>query len=185
MHLGVDHARQDMQAAAIDRLAGRGPRQVADGGDAPARDAEIAHALAVVIDDGAALEDQIVGLGHSNVTCCWLVSACTERLTFAATSGKYRSPMKAALLPDRGVVKVAGDDARELPQRARHRRHRQGRRPARPRFAALLTPQGKIIADFIVAEAAADDGGGFFLDCPRALAPALVERLNFYGCAPR
>ena len=29
-------------------------------------------------------------------------------------------------------------------------------------------------------EAAPEDGGGFFLDCPRALAPALVEKLNFY-----
>ena len=88
--------------------------------------------------------------------------------------------MQAALLPDRGVVKVAGDDARRLPQRARHQRHRQGRRPASARFAALLTPQGKIIVDFIVAEAEPEDGGGFFLDCPRALAPALVEKLNFY-----
>ncbi len=52
--------------------------------------------------------------------------------------------------------------------------------PGSPRFAALLTPQGKIIVDFIVAEAEPDDGGGFFLDCPRALAPALVEKLNFY-----
>ena len=34
--------------------------------------------------------------------------------------------------------------------------------------------------DFIAAEAPAEDGGGFFLDCPRALAPALVEKLNFY-----
>ncbi len=52
--------------------------------------------------------------------------------------------------------------------------------PENPRFAALLTPQGKIIVDFIVAEAPAADGGGFFLDCPRALAGALVEKLNFY-----
>jgi len=29
-------------------------------------------------------------------------------------------------------------------------------------------------------EAPAEDGGGFFLDCPRALASALVEKLNFY-----
>ena len=50
----------------------------------------------------------------------------------------------------------------------------------KPCFAALLTPQGKIIADFIIVEAPAEDGGGFFLDCPRALAPALVEKLNFY-----
>jgi folate-binding protein YgfZ len=76
-------------------------------------------------------------------------------------------------------VKVAGDDARkflnglvtsDLAKTA----------PGAPRFTALLTPQGKIIADFIVAEAEPADGGGFFLDCPRALVPALVERLNFY-----
>ena len=87
--------------------------------------------------------------------------------------------MQAALLPDRGVVKVAGDDARRflnglatndigkvMPQAAR--------------FAALLTPQGKIVVDFIVAEAPAADGGGFFLDVPKALAGALIEKLNFY-----
>jgi folate-binding protein YgfZ len=34
--------------------------------------------------------------------------------------------------------------------------------------------------DFVVAEAPAEDGGGFFLDCPRALAAALVQKLNFY-----
>jgi folate-binding protein YgfZ len=87
--------------------------------------------------------------------------------------------MQVALLPDRGVVKVAGDDARgflnglvtnDMAKVA----------PGKPRFAALLTPQGKIIVDFIVAEAPANDGGGFFLDCPRALASALVEKLNFY-----
>ena len=87
--------------------------------------------------------------------------------------------MKAALLPDRGVVKVAGEPARGFlnglltadigkvtPQNAC--------------FAALLTPQGKIVVDGIVAEAPAADGGGFFIDCPRALAPGLVEKLNFY-----
>ena len=87
--------------------------------------------------------------------------------------------MKSALLPDRGVVKVAGDDARkflnglitsDIAKVA----------PDRAAFAALLTPQGKIIVDFILAEAPSADGGGFFLDCPRALAPALMQRLNFY-----
>jgi tRNA-modifying protein YgfZ len=87
--------------------------------------------------------------------------------------------MQAALLPDRGVVKVAGDDARRfLNGLATNDIGKVA--PGSPRFAALLTPQGKIIVDFIVAEAPAEDGGGFFLDCPRALAPALVEKLNFY-----
>jgi folate-binding protein YgfZ len=52
--------------------------------------------------------------------------------------------------------------------------------PAAAGFSALLTPQGKIIVDFILAEAPPADGGGFFLDCPRALASTLVQRLNFY-----
>ena len=36
------------------------------------------------------------------------------------------------------------------------------------------------MVDMIVAEAPAEDGGGFFLDCPRALSPTLTDRLNFY-----
>jgi folate-binding protein YgfZ len=87
--------------------------------------------------------------------------------------------MKATLLPDRGMVKVAGEPARSFLNGLLTADIAQ-MTPQTPRFAALLTPQGKIIADFIVAEAPAGDGGGFFLDCPRALAPALVEKLNFY-----
>ena len=87
--------------------------------------------------------------------------------------------MKAALLPDRGVVKVAGEDAqRFLNGLASNDMGKVA--PGQARFAALLTPQGKIIVDFIAAEAEPDDGGGFFLDCPMALAATLVEKLNFY-----
>jgi folate-binding protein YgfZ len=88
--------------------------------------------------------------------------------------------MKAAVLPDRGVVRVAGDEARaflnglltaDITQLA----------PGRARFAALLTPQGKIIADCIVVEDdSAGDGGAFLLDCPRELATVLADRLKFY-----
>jgi folate-binding protein YgfZ len=77
------------------------------------------------------------------------------------------------------VVKVAGDDARGF-LNGLFTNDIGKVSPSSPRFAALLTPQGKIIADFIVAEAPAEDGGGFFLDCPRALAPDLVAKLNFY-----
>jgi tRNA-modifying protein YgfZ len=87
--------------------------------------------------------------------------------------------MKAALLPDRGVVKVAGDDARKF-LNGLVTCDLDKVSPRRPGYCALLTPQGKIIADFIVAEADPADGNGFFLDCPRALAPTLVQRLNFY-----
>jgi tRNA-modifying protein YgfZ len=87
--------------------------------------------------------------------------------------------MKTALLPDRGVVKVAGEEARRF-LHGLVTADVNTLAPGQARYAALLTPQGKIIADFIMTEAAAADGGGFFLDCPRALAPALVEKLAFY-----
>jgi folate-binding protein YgfZ len=87
--------------------------------------------------------------------------------------------MKAALLPDRGVVKVAGTDARTF-LNGLVTADITKVTPESPRFAALLTPQGKIIVDCLVAEAPAEDGGGFFLDCPRALAGGLVQKLNFY-----
>jgi folate-binding protein YgfZ len=87
--------------------------------------------------------------------------------------------MKAALLPDRGVVKVAGDEARKFLNGIVTADVAKVA-PDQPCYAALLTPQGKIIADFIVAEATPEDGGGFFLDCPAALAPTLMDRLKFY-----
>ena len=87
--------------------------------------------------------------------------------------------MQAALLPDRGVVKVVGEDARRF-LNGLVTNDMTKVAPGHPRFAALLTPQGKIIVDFIVAEAPAEDGGGFFLDAPKALTGTLVEKLNFY-----
>src|SRR6266536_3611445 len=75
------------------------------------------------------------------------------------------SCMKAAFLPDRGAIKVGGEDARDF---------LNGLvttdvtlvRPGVGRFAALLTPQGKIIADFLITEAPASHGGGFLIDAP-------------------
>jgi tRNA-modifying protein YgfZ len=87
--------------------------------------------------------------------------------------------MKAAILSDRGVVKVAGDDAGKF-LNGLVTADMGKVTPTQSAFAALLTPQGKIIVDFIVAAAEPADGGGYFLDCPRALAPALTERLTFY-----
>jgi folate-binding protein YgfZ len=83
--------------------------------------------------------------------------------------------MKAALLPDRGVVKVAGDEARTFLNGLLTADVTQVT-PQSARYAALLTPQGKIIVDCVVAE----DAQGLFLDCPRALAASLVEKLKFY-----
>jgi hypothetical protein len=87
--------------------------------------------------------------------------------------------MKAAFLPDRGVVKVSGDDARDFLNNLVttdvalvH--------PGLGRFGALLTPQGKITTDFLITEAPTGHGGGFLIDCPRALAQGLADKLSFY-----
>jgi hypothetical protein len=87
--------------------------------------------------------------------------------------------MKAALLPDRGVIKVAGDGARNF-LHGLVTADILELTPGTARFCALLTPQGKIIADFIVTEAPAGDGGGFFLDVRRSLCVSLVAKLNIY-----
>jgi folate-binding protein YgfZ len=87
--------------------------------------------------------------------------------------------MKAAFLPDRGVVKVSGEDARNFLNGLVTTD--VGRvAPGTGRFGALLTPQGKIVLDFLITEAPAGDGGGFLLDCPRALAKSFADKLGFY-----
>src|ERR1700676_4809062 len=87
--------------------------------------------------------------------------------------------MKAAFLPDRGVVKVSGSDARDF-LNGLVTTDMTLLRPGFGRFGALLTPQGKIIVDFLISEAPAGHGGGFLIDCPRALAKGLADKLGFY-----
>jgi folate-binding protein YgfZ len=87
--------------------------------------------------------------------------------------------MQAAFLPDRGVIKVAGDGARSF-LHGLVTTDVLELRPGSARFCGLLTPQGKIIGDFIAIEAPSKDGGGFFLDAPREIVATLVGRLNLY-----
>ena len=87
--------------------------------------------------------------------------------------------MKAALLPDRGVVKVSGNDARDF-LNGLVTTDMTLLRPGLGRFGALLTPQGKITTDFLITEAPSGHGGGFLIDCPRVLAQGLADKLGFY-----
>ena len=87
--------------------------------------------------------------------------------------------MKAAFLPDRGVVKIAGDDARAFLNNL-ITSDIDELTPGKARFGALLTPQGKIVAEFLVTEAPAGHGGGLLIDCPRELAQPLTTKLGFY-----
>jgi tRNA-modifying protein YgfZ len=87
--------------------------------------------------------------------------------------------MKAAFLTDRGVVKVAGEDAQNF-LNGLVTTDVSRLKPGTGRFGALLTPQGKIIVDFLITEAPAGHGGGYLIDCPRALAQNLADKLKFY-----
>ena len=83
--------------------------------------------------------------------------------------------MPAVLLDDRAVLSVSGAEARNF---------LQGLvtcdmvkvAPDAPGFGALLTPQGKILFDFLIAQ----DGERFLLDTARYKAAELLKRLTFY-----
>jgi folate-binding protein YgfZ len=87
--------------------------------------------------------------------------------------------MKAAFLPDRGVVKITGETARDFLNNL-ITADTTRLQPGLGRFGALLTPQGKIMVDFLITEAPAGHGGGFLIDCPKALAQTLTDKLGFY-----
>ncbi len=82
-----------------------------------------------------------------------------------------------AALADRGVVCVEGSDATKYLQGLiTNDIDTIAAAETGALHAALLTPQGKIIVDFIAAKTAA----GFLLDVALDLAPALVKRLSMY-----
>ena len=81
----------------------------------------------------------------------------------------------AALLEDRGVLRVAGADSRKFLQGLVTGNVDKVREGAGV-HAGLLTPQGKILFDFFVAA----DGGDLLLDIAREKAAELAKRLGFY-----
>ncbi|MGB3445652.1 MAG: folate-binding protein [Xanthobacteraceae bacterium] len=87
--------------------------------------------------------------------------------------------MHAALLSNRGVIKLSGEDAKTF-LNGLITTDTAWLEPGAARFGALLTPQGKIVVDFLVTEVPAGHGGGLLIDCPRALAQPLATKLGFY-----
>lgn len=88
--------------------------------------------------------------------------------------------MKLAHLPARGVIEVAGEDRAAFLQGLVSNDVTQAA-PGRAVWAALLTPQGKWLADFFVL---ADDAR-LLLDCERPQVPMLVQRLSRYRLRAR
>jgi len=85
---------------------------------------------------------------------------------------------KAAQLEDRGVVSVSGADAPGFLQ-GLLTNDVERLAPGEARYAALLTPQGKILFDMIVVRAQGDEPS-YLIDCAAAQAADLAKRLGFY-----
>jgi len=85
------------------------------------------------------------------------------------------TPARVALLSDRGVVRVAGEDAEKLLQGIiTSDMGLLARQPAI--HTALLTPQGKILFEFFVAKAP----GGYLLEAAKDKTAELAKRLAMY-----
>ena len=85
------------------------------------------------------------------------------------------STAKIALLPDRGVVAVTGEDARKfLDNIITNDMDLLEKQDAI--FAGLLSPQGKILFDFFVVP----KGSGYLLDIAKERAGDFVKRLAMY-----
>ena len=79
--------------------------------------------------------------------------------------------MAQTTLPDRAVIRLSGEDVRGFLDGLV-----TNSLDPLPAYAALLTPQGKVIADFIIW----GDGEDVLLDVAEADAEALVKRLSMY-----
>jgi folate-binding protein YgfZ len=85
---------------------------------------------------------------------------------------------KVAMLEDRGVVSVSGADATAFLQGLlTNDVERLG--PSEARYAALLTPQGKILFDMIAVRAPGEEPS-YLIECSATQAADLAKRLGFY-----
>lgn len=89
------------------------------------------------------------------------------------------SHLKAAHLKDRGVIRVSGEDARDFLQNI-VTNEMETVTEERAGYGGLLTPQGKIISDFLVIAVPEAEGSGFLLDAPLLQVPDLMKRLKLY-----
>ena len=83
----------------------------------------------------------------------------------------------ASLLPARGIVAVAGPDAPDLLNRLFTNSTLEMTR-GEARYAAFLSPQGKLLYDFLVVAADGTEPT-LLLDCVASQAADLAKRLNF------
>jgi tRNA-modifying protein YgfZ len=94
-------------------------------------------------------------------------------------SGAFALMTRWTVLADRSVLAVSGEDAASFLQ-GLVTNDVERLDAGEARFAALLTPQGKILFDFFIYRAPAGQGAAFFIDCPTGVAADLSKRLGFY-----
>jgi len=87
---------------------------------------------------------------------------------------------RLAALPERGVIEVGGEDRVAFLQGLVSNDVTEAA-PGRAVWSALLTPQGKWLADFFVLA----DGDRLLLDCERASMPMLLQRLSRFRLRSR
>lgn len=94
-------------------------------------------------------------------------------------SGSYLFPMSetspATWLSDRALLRVSGEDVRGFLQ-GLVTQDLADVQPGVPKWAGLLTPQGKALFDFILW----DDGDAIVIDCEADQRDALARRLTLY-----
>jgi folate-binding protein YgfZ len=83
--------------------------------------------------------------------------------------------MPATTLVDRSLLRLSGDDVRSFLQ-GLVTNDLAALAPGRPLWAALLSPQGKVLFDFILWA----DGEDVLIDCEREAAGDLAKRLTLY-----
>ena len=92
-------------------------------------------------------------------------------------SGMSRSGY--AILEARGVLKVEGPDTRPFLQGLISNDINKAS-PARAIYATFLTPQGRYLHDFFIAELSTEMGGALLLDCEAARLDDLKRRLSMF-----
>src|SRR5690242_13100122 len=130
-----------------------------------------------MVDDGRAFQQQIAGGRHP-------VASLKSRLGLRKSADRGKSistfqttmtVFKASVLGDRAVLRLSGKDRTSFLQ-GLVTADVAGLAAGEARWAALLTPQGKILFDFLVLE----QGDAYLLDCARQQLEELKKRLIFY-----
>lgn len=116
--------------------------------------------------------------GHVGQTTPLFINLASDALPPSITSRRIHTnamPPQFVSQTSRAFVKISGADAADFLQRL-VTQDVFGMKAGEARYAALLTPQGKVLFDFFILKRAED----FILDTEATQARALAKRLSIY-----